>query len=404
MPNNDAGAVLATRADYPGNFFPDLLAFTHTVKDGTSVFSTPLVDALRYVTTNQSGTLNLTRHGTPRLNLNAVVPYTDPNVVTPTGVVQTQINQIVQTLKFHLPYFGQRFYRLSTDAGPATLNNSAQVPGSPKTDPSVTGNAVDHSEIYYYKVAANIRDYLDTDTQPTIINAGGMVAPAAKPTSALNGGGGGTNEIWAEGKETAPYLQEAAIRMRPTVHNDPDPVTGNRTFALQVDYYMEFWNMSDRDIYVHQQDADSSLPNLHDATIRVSNQNIWELAPAPYGAVPTDDANDPFRLSNGGPQNDYEIDLTHGVRLNGANGQSVPGGVVFKAGSVTVITTDPDCATWTFSTSSRSVSCQLLGCARLCHPFRKQPSQDLLLSKSLAWSTHLHRKNSKEFQRFSTPV
>lgn len=332
----DATKVVSNRQSYPVGFFPDPLAFLHANVDGTSAFDPKKTNLLRYLTTNQSGTLNLTRHGTQRLNLNAVV-------VSP-STLQTHINQIVQTLKFHLPYFGQRFYRLTKDSSATTLNNNAQVPGSPKSAPAAV--TTDHSEIYYYKVAANIHDYIDSDTQPTIIDPGGTIHPPGKPVTALNGSGSNNNEIWAQGKEIAPYLQEAAIRMRPVVSPTAD-AAGGHPFDLQVDYYLEFWNMSDRDVYASQQ-ADTTLPFLNGATIRVTNQNIWETqtnTPSTmYGSVQCSDNS--FRLSNGGPELDYEIDLTSGVFLNGKNGPAVNGGVVFRAGSVTVITTDPDCATY----------------------------------------------------------
>ena len=143
--------------------------------------STTLVDAVRYLTTNQSGTLNLSRHGTQRLNLNDVVTATgttsDPYAVATNDAIQMQIYQIVEALKFHLPYFGQRFYRLSTDAKSTTLNDATQVPGSPKTNPATPSGQTDASEIYYYKVAANLRDYIDNDLQPTVIDEGGTVHP-----------------------------------------------------------------------------------------------------------------------------------------------------------------------------------------------------------------------------------
>ncbi len=340
-PSGDATTILNTRKFYPGSFFPDPLALNHSTTNGSSAFNTQKQNWLRYLTTTQSGALNLTRHGTQRLNLNDVVPYTDPNTVAATGTIQTQVNQIVQALKFHLPYFGERFYRLTTDLNPTTLNDNSQVPGSPKTSTATPGST-DSSEIYYYKVAANIRDYIDTDTQPTIIQAGGAVYPAGKPVTALNGSGSTSNEVWAVGKESAPYLQEAAIRLRPMVSPNAD-ANGGHPFDLQVDYYLEFWNMSDRDIYASPQ-ADPTLPNLHGATIRITNQNIWELAPSPYGPVQTSDGS--YRLSDGGPELDYEIDLTNGVRQNGVNGSLVAGGLVFKAGAITVVTTDPDCATY----------------------------------------------------------
>ena len=328
-PTGDATTILNARTtDYPGSFFPDPLAFAHAFPASTPGSSSSLTDTIRYLVTTQSGTLNLTRHGTQRLNLNTVVPQMDPNTVTASNVIYDQIQEIVQSLKFHLPYLGQRFYRLTTDQKPATLNANAQVPGSPKTDPSLTSGAAtpDYSDIYYYKIAANIRDYIDTDTQPTLIDPGGTVHPTGKPVSALNGGGSTTNEIWAQGKEISPYLQETAVRVRPGITTNG---AGDHPYDLFMDYYMEFWNMSDRDIYAKQQ-SDATLPNLHGASIRVTNQTLWELSPSPYGPVPSDDGN--YQLSKLGAT-DFEIDLTTGVRVNGSSGAVTPdGGGGFQGG------------------------------------------------------------------------
>ena len=386
----DATTIFNNRKLYPGNFFPDPLAFMHSATTGASAFTTAQSDWLRYLTTNQSGTLNLTRHGTQRLNLNNVVPYT-----TTVGTTQLQVDQIVQTLKFHLPYFGERFYRLTTDGKTTTLNDSSQVPGSPKAAPFVTGSNTDPSEIYYYKVAANIIDYMDADSQPTIIDPGGTIHPSGKPITGLNGSGSTSNEVWAVGKEVSPYVQEAAIRLRPVVSPNADS-TGGHPFDLQVDYYLEFWNMSDRDIYASPQ-SDATLPNLHGAVVRVTNQNIWETQTdtpiTAYGPVQCSDGS--YRLSDGGPELDYEIDLTTGVRLNGVNGTSIPGGVVFKAGAVTVITTDPDCASYVIR-GPHGQSSPVLTAA----PYATNPQTTYYCSNLLEGTRHYTGTIPKAFKGF----
>ena len=170
-PSGDATNVVTTRASYPGAFFPDPLSFSHAFDGYAQPLSTATVhtiDSLRYLTTNQSGTLNLTRHGSQRLNLNSTIPSVDISQLT-AAQIGTQVNELVQTMEFHLPYFGERFYRTNK----AALNDATQVPGSPKAPPPYPTGANDNSLIYYYKVAANLRDYVDTDSQPTIIMSGG---------------------------------------------------------------------------------------------------------------------------------------------------------------------------------------------------------------------------------------
>ncbi len=354
---NDASTILSTRSLYPGNFFPDPMGFAHgfptpAASPSPGASGTSLVDTIRYLTTSQSGALNLTRHGTQRLNLNDVVvapaPGSDPTVPATQQTLQNEVNQIVQTLKFHLPYFGERFYRLTTDAAATTLNDATQVPGSPKSSPTTVGN--DHSEIYYYKVAANLIDYLDTDSQPTIIDSNGNVVAQTSVIGAINGGGS-ANDIWAQGKEAAPYLQEAAVRIRANI--TPHAANGTastvpHSFDLRIDYYLEFWNMSDRDIYASPPSAGSTAANLHGATVLVTNQPTWEMT-SPYGNFLCDGSN-PLLLTYP-PYMDCQVDLTNGVQLNGA-GPALAGGVLFKAGTVTVVTTDPDCATYVFTPPS----------------------------------------------------
>ena len=342
----DATSVLATRASYPDSFFPDPLAFVHSITDGKSSFSTSTLDALRYLTTNQSGALNLTRHGTQRYNLNSLVTATDPNDVASKDVAQTQINRIVQTLKFHLPYFGQRFYRTSNATSSSVLNNASQVPGSPVS----AGLSSNHSNIYYYKVAANILDYIDPDSQPTMIDTSGLVMARTTPTGALNGNSyGGASEIWAQGKEAGPYLQEAAVRLRPVVFTTGKPMPYN--YELKIDYYLEFWNMTDRDIYAAKQTDNPLLPNLGGATVRVSSQQNWVSYPS--GGLLTCNGNNNTALSYRDSSTDYIIDLVGSVYQNGALQKN---GVVFKAGTCTVITTDPDYASYTFKGPPGAVS------------------------------------------------
>ena len=360
--------ILGTRAGYPGGFLADPLAFMHGIVDGKPTnFSLAAQDALRYLTTNQSGTLNLTRHGTQRYNLNTLT--TGQSSAPPmTGVIQNQIDTLINTLKFHLPYFGQRFYRMlptgQTAPSPALLNTIAgQVPGSP----AVAGAVNSQANIYYYKVAANLLDYLDPDSQPTIIDNTGHIAvrpTTANPLLPLNDGaaGTGTTDIWAQGKEAAPFIQEAAVRYRPVVfaHQRSHPPL---QFDLKVDYYVEFWNMTDRDVYVHPQG--NALPNLGDATLHIRDQQIWtsysENGVGP-GSLTVNGSSAP---SLSAPP-DEEIDLTNDVyqQTNGSS-QLVSTGVVFKAGTCTVITTDPDFATYVFKGPPGAVSTPAAGIGSL---------------------------------------
>ena len=317
---SDAESILDTRALFPGSFFPDPLAIlqSSTSTTGASTFTTPVADGLRYLTTTQSGALNLSRHGTQRLNLNATVTTVDltQDSATATAAIQKQVDQIVKALQFHLPNFSQRFYRTSSATDSATLN-ATQVVYNSTLKQELIG---DPNLIYFYKVAANLRDYIDGDAQPTLIQSGGAVYPIGPPPLMPFGTDSDPcpNPIWAVGKEATPFLQETAVRFRPVVPTNL-PTGTKKTYTLAVDYYLEFWNMTDRDI---------SGSDLHSPMIHISDQQTWVGYKS--GTPLSADSGTPAPVS---PANDLTIDASS---------------VVFKAGAATVITTDPDYKSYTY--------------------------------------------------------
>ena len=156
--------------------------------------ATQIADQSKFEATIYSGTSNLSRGGSKRVNLNKVVATS-----TDETAIRSQLDQIIKTITYHLPNFGQRFYR---DA--ANLNTTTDVPAADQT-------------IYLNKLAANIRDYIDTDSQPTIINSDGTVRIGTPPTHCFVASGGGTlgpNEVMAIGKDHVPSIQEYVIRVR----------------------------------------------------------------------------------------------------------------------------------------------------------------------------------------------
>ncbi len=161
--------------------------------------------------------------------------------------------------------------------------------------------------IYLNKIAANIRDYIDTDSQPTIINnnSGMTVRIGSPPTNAIVSSGGGTagpNEVIAIGKERVPLIQEYALRVREIQFG---PRTGAfANYQISIDHYLEFWNTTNRDIAL----ADLG-PNPF---LLIANQPGWDAGT--LDSIPE------------GQSRDIHIPLT--------------GGITFPAGSVTVITTD----------------------------------------------------------------
>jgi hypothetical protein len=256
-----------------------------------------LADQLKFVATIFSGTTNLTRSGTKRVNLNKVV--TDS---TSASEIRKQLDQIIGAIRHHLPNFGQRFYRAGSDL------NSMDVPDSGSSP---------HRTIYLNKIAANIRDYIDTDSQPTVVNSDGSVrigSIPAHPFEAQGGGTAGLSEVWAIGKERVPMMQEYALRVR-QIAFAPKNGAPSATYKISIDHYMEFWNMSNKDIKV------SDLGS--NPFVLIADQPSWNAGSFP--GIPEV------------PSRDMKLYLKD-AKQGGPNGTPL---TVFPAGSCTVITTDP---------------------------------------------------------------
>ncbi len=360
-----AGNVRGVRNGWFGKQLFELRAFNHAdlpypdplnPTDPTKDKHYGIGDGAKFLATIYSGGLNLSRHGTQRVNLNglgfekAQVPTkvtsgattVDAPIATDAEIYK-QIEQVVQTIKYHAPKFGQRFYRNSAAVDPTTLNAEIVLE---TTDDR-------HQSIYLHKVAANIRDYIDPDSQPTLILAPPSVpaptlttppsiAPRAPAVDAMYAGDN-KNKYWAQGKDGAPYIQEAVARFRTACTKVP------KAYSLTVDYYIEIWNMTGQDIYAKALN-DPSRRDLNNAFVQVSDTFGW------FEHKTTDTGGShigiPLKATNNSPVagdpdegRNMTIDLVNGVYFGGsaANGGTLaPDGVVFKAGACTVITTDPD--------------------------------------------------------------
>ncbi|MGH7936995.1 MAG: hypothetical protein ACRD5Z_04855, partial [Bryobacteraceae bacterium] len=285
--DNVANAIFNSRSNFAGNRL-----FEYRAVDQAAPI--PIADNAKFESTIFSGALSLSRTGSKRINLNPIVSTsTDP------AAIRLQLDQIINTIKYEAPNFGQRFYRQGSD------KNSLDVPATNQT-------------IYLNKIAANIRDYIDTDSQPTVINNDGSftVRIGSRPTNCFTASGGGTsgpNEVIAIGKERVPYIQEYALRVREIAFG---PRTGPvANYTISIDHYVEIWNVTNNDIAV------SDLgPNPF---LLIADQPGWD-------AGGLDD------IPEGLPR-DLRLSLSNAV--NSASGSPL---TVFPAGSCTVLTTDPD--------------------------------------------------------------
>jgi len=194
----------------------------------------------KYVLTLDSSALNLSRGGVLRVNLNQVV-----NRTTSSTEIRAQLDRILASMtnQFAMPSFGQRFYR--TNSFPLTTSDDLN-----SLDVSTDNRKTD---LYLQKVAANIRDYIDPDSQPTVLNndTGFSVNQnTAAPWNAFADGAAGGNgpvgaTIAAVGKEAVPLLTEYAVRVLLTEWRPRD--TG-AAFAFRLFHYFEFWNPTTKDI------------------------------------------------------------------------------------------------------------------------------------------------------------
>ncbi len=303
-----AGSIVAYRSQFPGSLFFNFRDMNQV--NGQAA----LAENAKFETTLYSGSANLSRSGAKRVNLNQIVSTsTDP------VEIRKQLDEIIKTITTEVPNFAQRFYRLGVN------KNSMDVVS--------TGTPSDQT-IYLNKIAANIRDYITSDSQPTIVNndPAGSIRIGSPPKTALGSSGGGTagpNEVMAIGKKRVPFLQEYAQRIRLTKFSPPayvptDPANPQASnpgadYEFYLDYYFEFWNMTSKDINPSDLGPKPFL--------LVSNQFGWDAGGGarttqPYLSSTIDIPSDPNR--------DFKIPLF-----------SITG-LVFKAGTATVITTDPN--------------------------------------------------------------
>ncbi len=296
-----------------------------------------VADTVKFHATTFSLSNDLTMAGRRRANLNAIVTNsTDPDVIAADidDIAYVISGQHVMLYNYDDPE--------DQDAGAhPNLTNQAHdgifldqpevVQDSDKDDPDYyapmpefgerfySGNASGIStelkrDIYLKKIAANIRDYIDTDSQPTYVNGTPFFRPdpTGQPSTSFTVGEvisniRPTNGLriadfppQAIGKEAVPYFLEHA--WRGFVEEWEESGTGDDaqvTATIRIDHYFEFLNPTTKDY---------TAPN--GTFIKVSEMPNWKT-----GSFPT------FSFD------DFVIDIS---------------GITFAAGCATIITTNPD--------------------------------------------------------------
>ena len=243
--------------------------------------STNAAESSRFYVTMASYANDLAGTGQKRVNLNALV--TDGIF---TNSIASDLDDIGYSITGTHTYPGLNnatdqgfFHDLPATNGPMPDFGSRFYPGV------TAANKI----VYLKKVLANIRDYIDSDSQPTLVDFDGNVSTTVS-TNWYN--------EWppqALGKEAIPYLQETAWAGNEVSWSG----TGStRTATLEIDHYLEFYNPGTKDFV--------APPGT---TIAFSNMATWSGGSYPDLEI-----------------EDFSLDLS---------------GVTFPAGKVTVITTNP---------------------------------------------------------------
>jgi|GEM_PF-76649 len=257
-PANEVRALIRSRAEYvgPSKIFPDsnLLRYSWfryfteaiTLLDpvGHAALSPETWKILRGHVTTQSLEDDRTPSGKRKMNLNAVVTNTQDPVR-----IRLEVEAIRDFILQELPDFGKRYYQ---------------------NHDSVTAADI---KIYATKIAANLRDFIDTDPNATVVLADETILAGAEADPELNGSlpltGPTAFELpIASGKERGPFLNEYTRLMK--VVSGPSSGTGLVTFVPV--HYIELYNPTDS--VINHADL-GSLP-----FVRICNRAPWSAQPA----------------------------------------------------------------------------------------------------------------------------
>lgn len=278
---------------------------------------------------------DLAGNGRRRVNLNALVtsppvPPTNPAPTPiPAGVVAANIDDIAYVITgTHL---------IASGLGPTPPGGSRVLENAPVFQNTLTNfgarfftpaaPTTSQKNMYLERLSANIRDYIDTDSQPTIIDAAGPtvrgVSVPAHPIETSGGGTSGPSEVVAIGKERVPVAQEYVLRVRQIAFSPRLGAFAN--YTISIDHYVEFWNLSNRDITLTDLGWNSDSTKDRHPFLLIANQPGWDaggLDDIPAGA-----------------SRDFKLYLKDATPL--ASPAPSPAQISFPAGSVTVVTTDP---------------------------------------------------------------
>lgn len=277
LTNANAGATISNRLSFGASGYPTVRSAVFPALDDTANITNTA--EFRFITTTHSAGLDLSRGGFKRVDINAVANGAN---------VRTNLARLIAAITNTnaAPNFGQRFYRLTNT-----------VPGV--NDATVV--TADHALIYLNKISANIVDYIDNNSVPTIVRSlPGFPLRLGVPNLTNTNdpmfnegiGGEGTNPYIAIGAELRPHLYGYAIglqltNMTPVGYQTAGsggsgpPSPNEADFGFILDHYFEFWNPGTRDIVVGSGGLGASEVFIDGIFLQVANPPGWLAGPTP---------------------------------------------------------------------------------------------------------------------------
>lgn len=208
---------------------------------------------VKYHATSFSLSNDLSAAGRRRINLNHLVTNVTPTTLNAASVIAADLDDIVFAISGKHVFSGlnnatHTGLLLDKAEEPALLRNFGKrfytSPALPTTFATLKDN---HEMTYLLRLAANIRDYIDSDNLPTFIDYTGTLLYGTRPNFSWRSG----EEPVAIGKESVPSLQEHAWRGVQTQYDVVANATGQpanrRRISFTLDHYFEFYNSSTKD-------------------------------------------------------------------------------------------------------------------------------------------------------------
>ena len=214
--------------------------------------SSDIYDDVKFHATPFSLSNELSGSGRRRVNLNNIVTNVTSATLNASQIISADLDDIVFAISGKHPFAGLN----NTTHQGVLLDQPSETglipdfgkrfylsPAMPAPNGTLKG---DHELTYLLRIAANIRDYIDTDSVPTLVSYSGTVFYGSQPSLAWRTG----EEPVALGKEAVPYLQEHAWRAyqaQYTTLPNLGAVTNRRQISFYLDHYFEFYNPTTKD-------------------------------------------------------------------------------------------------------------------------------------------------------------